>query len=51
MLSPSELRDDARFTRATAARETDPILKRAFALRALALSQLAEKLEREAKQD
>ncbi len=47
MLTPSELRDQARFYRDASVQEPVPELRRRLASHALALAQLAERVERE----
>jgi hypothetical protein len=45
-LTPAQLREDSRSARQIGATETDPHLKRLWASYALALSELAEQIER-----
>lgn len=45
MLTPLELREQSRFYRTASAQETVPALRRRLASHALALAQLAERLE------
>jgi hypothetical protein len=47
MLTPAELRDQSRMYREAAAKEVVPEFKRRLASHALALAQLAEKMDRE----
>lgn len=47
MPTPAELRERSRFYRRMAGKETEPHLKRHLAAHALALAQLAEKIERD----
>jgi hypothetical protein len=47
MMTPTELRDEARLYRQAAAEESEPHLKRRLASHALALAQLAEMIERD----
>ena len=47
MPTPGELRDEARLYRQAARKESSPEIRRKLANHALALAQLAEKIERE----
>jgi hypothetical protein len=47
MMTPTELREEARRYRQASAEETEPHLKRHLASHALALAQLAEMIERD----
>ena len=47
MPRPGELRDEARLYRQAAREESSPEIRRKLAAHALALAQLAEKIERE----
>lgn len=46
MPNPEQLREEARLYRMAAVKETEPHLKRRLASHALALAQMAEKIER-----
>lgn len=46
MLTPAELREQSRLYREASAKESVPEFKRRFASHALALAQLAERIER-----